>query len=38
MRAKAKEKGTLASGEQIKVETQTIEDESVIVIEQSNPR
>src|SRR3954462_13289576 len=38
MRAKAKEKGTLASGEQIKVETKVIESKEVIVIQQSNPQ
>src|SRR5829696_8262845 len=38
MRSKAQEKGTLASGEQIKVQTQVVESKSVIVIEQSNPQ
>src|SRR5436190_4283213 len=38
MRAKAQEKGSLKSSEQIKVETQSVESQSVIVIEQSNPQ
>jgi hypothetical protein len=37
MRAKAKEKGTLASNDKMKVETQVIESKQVIVIEPSNP-
>jgi hypothetical protein len=37
MRAKAKEKGTLASNEQQKVETQVIENKNVIVIQPSSP-
>lgn len=37
MRAKAKDKGALASNEQQKVETQTVENKQVIVIQQSNP-
>src|SRR5688572_23567917 len=37
MRAKAKQKGTLQSGEQLSVQTQTVESKEVIVIEQSNP-
>src|SRR4029077_16105086 len=39
MRKKAKDKGTLASSEQQKVETQTVENgQSVIVIEPANPQ
>src|SRR4051812_26390126 len=37
MRSKAKEKGTLASNDKMKVETQVIESKQVIVIEPSNP-
>ena len=37
MRKKAQEKGNLKSSEQQRVETQTIESKSVIVIEQSKP-
>jgi hypothetical protein len=37
MRQKAQGKGTLASNEQQKVETQTVESKQVIVIEQANP-
>jgi hypothetical protein len=37
MRAKAKEKGNLKSNEQMKVETQVVENKSVIVIQQSKP-
>ncbi|HEX3101870.1 MAG TPA: DUF3300 domain-containing protein, partial [Pyrinomonadaceae bacterium] len=38
LRVKAKDKGNLASNEQQKVDTQMIEDHSVIVIEQTNPQ
>ena len=38
MRAKAKGTGALASNQQQKVETQTVESKQVIVIEQSNPQ
>ena len=38
MRAKAKQQGNLKSSEQIKVETQTVENQHVIVIEQANPQ
>jgi hypothetical protein len=38
MRKKAKDKGTLASNEQQKVETQVIEKKEVIVIESPNPQ
>jgi hypothetical protein len=38
MRAKAKGTGNLKSNEQMKVETQTVENKQVIVIEQSNPQ
>src|SRR5215203_5194666 len=38
MRSKASEKGALKSNEQMKVETQTVESQSVIIIEQSNPQ
>src|SRR5207342_535053 len=38
MRAKAKEKGALASNEQQKIEEQTVEGQQVIVIEQANPQ
>ena len=37
MRKKAQDKGTLHNTEQQKVETKTIENKSVIVIEQANP-
>jgi Protein of unknown function (DUF3300) len=37
MRAKAKDTGNLKSNEQMKVETKTVESQSVIVIEQSKP-
>ena len=37
MRKRAKEKGSLASNEQQKVEVQVVESKQVIVIEQSNP-
>src|SRR5499427_2941846 len=37
MRAKAQGTGALASNQQQKVETQTVENKQVIVIEQSNP-
>src|SRR5437773_5215500 len=37
MRAKAQEKGNLKSTEQMKVETKTVENKNVIVIEQSKP-
>src|SRR5437016_1770229 len=37
MRAKAKDTGNLKSSEQMKVETQVIENKSVVVIQQSNP-
>jgi len=37
MRAKAQEKGNLKSTEQMTVETKTVENKSVIVIEQSKP-
>ena len=38
MRAKAKEKGTLASNDKMKVETETVEDKEYIVIQQANPQ
>jgi hypothetical protein len=38
MRKKAKDKGTLKSSEQVKVETQVIEKKEVVVIQQSNPQ
>ena len=38
MRAKANEKGTLQTTEQQKVETQVVENKSVIVIEQADPQ
>jgi Protein of unknown function (DUF3300) len=38
MRAKAKDKGTLKSSEQQKVETKVVESKQVIVIEQANPQ
>jgi Protein of unknown function (DUF3300) len=38
MRAKAQEKGNLKSNEQMKVETEVVENKQVIVIEQSNPQ
>jgi hypothetical protein len=37
MRKKAQDKGALKSSEQMKVETQVIENKSVIVVQQSNP-
>lgn len=37
MRVKAKDSGNLKSNEQMKVETKTIENKSVVVIEQSQP-
>lgn len=37
MRVKAKDSGNLKSNEQMKVETQTIENKSVVVIQQSQP-
>lgn len=37
MRAKAQSKGNLKSSDQMKVETQKVENKQVIVIEQSNP-
>ena len=38
MRKKAKDKGTLTSSEQVKVETQVIEKKEVVIIQQSNPQ
>lgn len=38
MRAKAQSKGNLKSSDQMKVESQTVENKQVIVIEQSNPQ
>lgn len=38
MRAKAQSKGNLKSNDQMKVESQTVENKQVIVIEQSNPQ
>ena len=38
MRKKARDKGTLKSSEQVKVETQVIEKKEVVVIQQSNPQ
>jgi hypothetical protein len=38
MRKKAQDKGSLKSGEQMKVETRTVESKQVIVIEQSDPQ
>jgi len=38
MRAKAQEKGNLKSNEQMKVETQVVENKQVIVVEQANPQ
>src|SRR4029077_11507136 len=38
MRAKAQEKGNLKSNEQMKVETQVVENKHVIVVEQANPQ
>ena len=38
MRNKAQDKGTLKSNESMKVETQTVENEQVIVIQQANPQ
>ncbi len=37
MRAKAKDTGNLKSNEQMKVETQVVENKSVVVIQQSSP-
>ena len=37
MRKKAKDKGTLETNEQQKVETQVVEDKTVIVVQPSNP-
>jgi len=37
MRKKAKDKGTLASNEQQKVETKVVEQKQVIVVESTNP-
>jgi hypothetical protein len=37
MREKAQQKGNLKSTEQMKVETQVIENKSVVVIQQTNP-
>src|SRR5690349_1940561 len=37
MRSKAKDTGNLKSNEQMKVETKTVENKSVVVIQQSNP-
>lgn len=37
MRKKAKDKGTLTSNEQQKVETKVVESKTVIVVEQANP-
>src|SRR5215472_2779817 len=37
MRVKAKDKGNLKSNEQMKVETQVVENKSVVVIQPSNP-
>src|SRR5689334_474359 len=37
MRGKAKDTGNLKSNEQMKVETKTVESQSVVVIQQSNP-
>jgi uncharacterized protein DUF3300 len=38
MRKKAKDKGTLKSSEQVKVETQVVEKKEVVIIQQSNPQ
>jgi hypothetical protein len=38
MRKKAQDKGTLTSSEQVKVETQVIEQKQVVVIQQTNPQ
>src|SRR5260370_39707477 len=38
MRAKAQEKGNLKSNEQQKVETKSVENKTVIVVEQANPQ
>ena len=38
MRKKAKDKGTLKSNEQQKVETKVVENKNVIVVEQANPQ
>jgi hypothetical protein len=38
MRKKAQDKGTLKSSEQQKVETKTVENKSVIVVEQADPQ
>ena len=38
MRAKAQEKGTLKSNEQMKVETKVVESKQVIVVEQADPK
>lgn len=38
MRKKAQEKGNLKSTEQMKVETRVVENQQVIVVEQSNPQ
>jgi hypothetical protein len=38
MRKKAEEKGNLKSSEQQKVETKTVNDKTVIVVEQANPQ
>jgi hypothetical protein len=38
MRLKAKDSGNLKSNEQIKVETKSVESQSVIVVEQANPQ
>jgi uncharacterized protein DUF3300 len=38
MRAKAKGQGNLKASDQIKVETQTVESQQVIVIQQANPQ
>jgi Protein of unknown function (DUF3300) len=38
MRAKAQEKGTLKSTEQMKVETKVVESKQVIVVEQADPQ
>lgn len=38
MRAKAKDKGTLKSSEQQRVETKVVENKTVIVVEQANPK
>lgn len=38
MRKKAQDKGALKSNEQIKVETKTVESQTVVVVEQANPQ